>query len=160
VLGGEKRYNHQRRAKKRFLYTGWTLALLSPRRASLSFRIGHLETGQNIVDDCEPTQKAHLLRDTCTKGLDSERWPALCWAGLDKRKKKWGWGKCLVPTGCAPASLPLEWSHVRRRLRQRRGFELATKIKRNPKWPIADFSRCIVKLKVAHLDRLIVFFFS
>jgi hypothetical protein len=30
------RYNHQRRAKKRFLYTGWTLALLSPRRG-LSF---------------------------------------------------------------------------------------------------------------------------
>lgn len=99
MLGGEKRYNHQRRAKKRFLYTGWTLALLSPRRASLSFRIGHLETGQNIVDDCEPTQKAHLLRDTCTKGLDSERWPALCWAGLDKRKKKSGGGENVL---CQP----------------------------------------------------------
>jgi hypothetical protein len=82
--------------------------------------------------------------------------------GWTRQKKKRG-RKCLVPAGCAPASLPLEWSHVRRRLRQRRGFELATKIKRNPKWPIADyfyFSRCIVKLKVAHLDRLIVFFFS
>jgi hypothetical protein len=30
----------------RFLYTGWTMALLSPRRAFLSFRIGHLEVDE------------------------------------------------------------------------------------------------------------------